>query len=78
MTAGSPCPVILKHRLPFRLGTTSYIVPEDIILNVRLLAPAMDAIELIFFESDEKVLTGEFVELEVIEARGYDLVGRKM
>ena len=45
--------VLLKKRLPFRLGTTSYIFPDDIIPNVTMLAPAVDDIELILFESDE-------------------------
>jgi len=42
------------HRLhfPFRLGTTSYIIPDSIIPNVRVLAPLIDDIELVLFESD--------------------------
>ena len=39
--------------LPFRLGTTSYIWPDDILPNVRQLAPLVDDIELVLFESDE-------------------------
>jgi len=42
-----------KHRLPFRLGTTSYIWPDDILPNVVQLAPLVDDIELVLFESDE-------------------------
>jgi len=38
---------------PFRLGTTSYIVPDDIIPNVRYLAGKVEDIELVLFESDE-------------------------
>jgi sugar phosphate isomerase/epimerase len=34
-----------------RLGTTSYILPEDILPNVRYLAPLVDDIELVLFES---------------------------
>ena len=45
--------IILKNRLPFRLGTTSYIIPDDILPNVTMLAPSIDDIELILFESDE-------------------------
>ncbi len=37
----------------FRLGTTSYIVPDDILPNVRFLASRVDDIELLLFESDE-------------------------
>lgn len=43
----------LKRRFPFRLGTTSYIIPADIITNVKVLAPRVDDIELVLFESDE-------------------------
>ncbi len=42
----------LKGRLPCRLGTTSYIVPAGILPNVRALAPRVDDIELVLFESD--------------------------
>jgi sugar phosphate isomerase/epimerase len=38
---------------PFRLGTTSYIVPDDIIPNVRYLCDKVEDIELVLFESDE-------------------------
>ena len=43
----------LKKSFSFRLGTTSYIVPDDIIPNVRFLADKIDDIELVLFESDE-------------------------
>ncbi|MBI5095847.1 MAG: sugar phosphate isomerase/epimerase [Candidatus Hydrogenedentes bacterium] len=43
----------LKGRFPFRLGTTSYIIPDDVIPNVRHLATQVDDIELVLFESDE-------------------------
>lgn len=38
---------------PFRLGTTSYIVPDDILPNVRYLAGKVRDIELILFEVDD-------------------------
>ncbi len=41
------------NRLPFRLGTTSYIWPDDILPNVVRLAPLVDDVELVLFESDE-------------------------
>jgi len=34
----------LKNRFPFRLGTTSYIIPADLITNVRFLASYVDDI----------------------------------
>ncbi len=40
-------------RLPFRIGTTSYIVPEDILPNVRYLAGQVEDIELVLFEVDD-------------------------
>lgn len=43
----------MKHRFPFRFGTTSYIVPSDIIPNVEFLRDRVDDIELVLFESDE-------------------------
>jgi sugar phosphate isomerase/epimerase len=44
----------LKNRFPFRLGTTSYIIPADLMTNVRLLAPLVDDIELVLFEADDE------------------------
>ncbi len=38
---------------PIRIGTTSYIKPDDILPNVRYLAPLVDDIELVLFESAE-------------------------
>ncbi len=37
---------------PFRLGTTSYIYPDHILPNVAKLAPFLDEIELVLFESE--------------------------
>jgi sugar phosphate isomerase/epimerase len=38
---------------PFRLGTTSYIIPADILPNARYLAGKVRDIELILFEVDD-------------------------
>ncbi len=43
----------LKGRLPFRVGTTSYILPDDLVPNVAYLADQVDDVELVLFESDE-------------------------
>jgi sugar phosphate isomerase/epimerase len=43
----------LKGRFPFRLGTTSYIIPADILPNAEFLAPLVDDIELVLFELDD-------------------------
>lgn len=40
-------------RFPFRLGTTSYILPDDILPNVRYLAGKVDDVELVLFEVDD-------------------------
>lgn len=39
--------------MPCRLGTTSYIIPADILPNLRFLADRVDDVELVLFESDE-------------------------
>ncbi len=38
---------------PFRLGTTSYIIPDDILPNVRFLAGQVQDVQLILFEVDD-------------------------
>ncbi len=38
---------------PFRLGTSSYILPADLLPNVEYLGPLVDDVELVLFESDE-------------------------
>jgi sugar phosphate isomerase/epimerase len=43
----------LKGTFPFRLGTTSYIVPADILPNLHHLRDRVDDVELVLFESDE-------------------------
>ncbi len=42
-----------KQSFPFRFGTTSYIIPADIMPNVEFLRDRVDDIELVLFESDE-------------------------
>lgn len=43
----------LKGAFPFRVGTTSYIRPADILENAEFLKDTVDDIELVLFESDE-------------------------
>ena len=40
-----------KRKYPFKLGTTSFIYPDDYIPNVKMLGPYLDEIELLMFES---------------------------
>jgi sugar phosphate isomerase/epimerase len=44
----------VKPCLPFRLGSTSYVYPADILPNVRRLAPLVDDVELVLFEVDDQ------------------------
>lgn len=44
---------MMKQSYPFRLGTTSYIIPDDILPNARYLAGKVRDIELILFEVDD-------------------------
>ena len=39
----------------FRLGTTSYILPDEILPNVRHLAPRVDDVELVLFEVEDGI-----------------------
>ncbi len=41
----------MKMQFPFRLGTSSYIIPDDILPNVRYLCDKVDDVELVLFES---------------------------
>ncbi len=43
-----------KGFYPFKIGTTSYIYPDHILPNVKLLAPYLDEIEILLFESSSK------------------------
>lgn len=43
----------MKRRFPFRIGSTSFVLPADIRTNVEYLAGKVDDIELVLFESDE-------------------------
>lgn len=38
---------------PFRVGATSYVIPDHILPNVEYLAPLVDDVELVLFETDE-------------------------
>lgn len=41
-----------RERFPFRLGTTSYILPSDLLTNAKALSGLVDDMELVLFESD--------------------------
>ena len=50
-----PLPGIYKCRYPFRLSVPSFLYPDTWAANARMLAPHVDEIELLFFESKPKV-----------------------
>ena len=67
--------MMFKQRFPFRFGTTSYIIPADIVPNVEFLKDRVDDIEIVLFESDEfsnLPSTGDLRQLANI-AREYSL-----
>lgn len=41
------------HTIPYRLGTSSYIIPADILPNVHWLADRVRDVELVLFEVDD-------------------------
>ena len=41
-----------KNGFPFRLGCTSYVYPDDLLPNVRKMAPIVDDIEIVLFETE--------------------------
>lgn len=46
-----PLPKSFKNAFPFRLAAPSYVYPGDYALNIRLLGPFVDEIEILLFES---------------------------
>jgi sugar phosphate isomerase/epimerase len=42
----------VKGRFPFRVGAASYVIPADMLTNVKYLADRVDDVELLVFESD--------------------------
>jgi sugar phosphate isomerase/epimerase len=64
------------HSLPFRLGTSSYIIPADILPNVQYLAGKVRDIELVLFEVDDgqnNLPSSEELDELIRLARLYDL-----
>lgn len=47
----SSLPKSYKGLYPFKIGATSYIYPDYMVPNVKMLAPFLDEIELLFLES---------------------------
>ena len=66
----------MKGMFPFRLGTTSYIIPAAIIPNIRFLGPYVDEVELVLFESEGEYSLPSPAEIEEMRhlAAEFDLV----
>lgn len=63
----------LKGRYPFRLGTTSYIVPAPIFPNIRFLASLVDEVEIVLFESGRQDNLPAVVEIDEMRRLGEEL-----
>jgi sugar phosphate isomerase/epimerase len=64
------------HTSPFRLGATSYIIPDDLLPNARYLAGKVRDMELILFEVDDgpsNLPASEVIEELSRLARQHDL-----
>jgi sugar phosphate isomerase/epimerase len=68
-----------RGRFPFRLATTSYIYPDEIVTNVARLAPYFDEIELVLFESrghnrlPDQAQIDNLVELSRLHRVGFNI-----
>lgn len=73
----SSFPPLIQMSLPhtFRLGVPSYVYPADIIPNVKALAPYVDDIELVLFESSPEV-RGQKSEVSLTNLPSADTVAR--
>lgn len=59
----------MSQRYPFRLGTTSFILADDYLPNIRFLADRVEDIALLFFEPLEEPLTWIDEALEIQKDR---------
>jgi len=58
--------MVFKKRFPWRLGATSCVLPADIMTNVRVLAPLVDDVQLLFFESAAQSRLPQPVDVQVL------------
>lgn len=61
-----------KGCFPFRLGTTSYIIPDEILPNIHYLKKKVDDVELVLFESDEMSNLPSKEDIRELRAVGED------
>jgi len=68
-----------RGRFPFKLATTSYIYPDEIVPNVVKLGPFFDEIELVLFESErpdsipDPVQIDHLIELSKLHQLGFNI-----
>jgi len=68
-----------RGRFPFKLATTSYIYPDEIVPNVAKLGPFFDEIELVLFESEkpdripDPGVIDHLVELSKLHRLGFNI-----
>ena len=58
--------MMFKNQQPWRLGATSCVLPADIMANVRALAPLVDDVQLLFFESAAKSLLPQPLDVQAL------------
>jgi len=77
--AYTPLPKSYKKMFPFKLSTTSYIYPDHIVPNVAMLAPFLDEIELVLFESErhdnypDDTQIDHLIELSLLHRIGFNI-----
>lgn len=70
---GVPVLPSLKGVFPFRLSTTSYIIPDAILPNVEFLGPYLDEVELVLFESGQETNLPSVYEVRELGRMGQDM-----
>ena len=73
-----PLQTICKNRFPFSIACPSFVYPAGYVENVRRLAPWVDEIQLLFFESASQSLPStalirELADLAANEKIGYNI-----
>ncbi len=61
-----------KPVYPWRLGATSFVLPATVEENVRFLAPLVDDIQLLFFESQQRSRLPHEVDVALLAALAAD------
>ncbi len=64
---------VLKRAFPFRLATTSYILPAAIIPNINFLGAYLDEVELVLFEGRSRENLPSKREIQDIACLGREM-----